>query len=131
MNKATLHKLLRYFLTAGVAAIVDVGGFALLTRTALPVAVSAVASFGVATIVNYILTSHFVFKNRPTIRGYGLFFLAAVGGLIVNVSVTLIGTLYLGVQPVLAKLVGVGIAFLVNFWLNLRIVFRPSAGSPN
>ena len=123
-----LRKLVRYFFTAGTAAIVDVGGFALLCLTPLPIAVSAVASFCAATVVNYLLTSRYVFHRAATLRGFGWFFVAAVGGLIVNVSVTLVGSLYLGIAPVLAKLVGVGTAFLVNFWLNLRIVFRtPSA----
>lgn len=119
-----IRKLVGYFFTAGTAAIVDVGGFALLCLTPLPIAVSAVTSFCVSTIVNYLLTSRYVFKKAPSLRGYGLFFVAAVGGLIVNVSVTLLGSLYFGMPPVLAKLAGVGTAFLVNFWLNLRIVFR-------
>jgi putative flippase GtrA len=121
-------KLLLYFFTAGAAAIVDVGGFAMLCRAAVPIAVAAVTSFCVATVVNYLLTCRCVFKQAPTMQGYGLFFAAAVGGLLVNVSVTLVGSLYLAIAPVLAKLVGVGTAFLVNFWLNNRIVFRtPSA----
>jgi len=118
------NKLVRYFFTAGTAAIVDVGGFAILCFFRLPVAASAVASFCLATIVNYILTSRFVFYRVATTRGFGVFFMAAVGGLMVNVSVTLVGSFYLGIAPVLAKIVGVGTAFLVNFWLNLRIVFR-------
>jgi len=124
-------KLLRYFFTAGAAAIVDVGGFAALCRTPLPIAVSAVASFCLATLVNYLLTSRYVFHQRASLRGYGLFFLAALGGLIVNVAVTLAGSLWLGIAPVLAKIVGVGTAFLVNFWLNLRVVFRTPAVGRN
>ena len=117
-------KLVRYFFTAGVAAVVDVGGFAMLREVAVPVAISAVTSFCLATVVNYLLSSLYAFNKEPTLRGYGMFFAAALGGLIVNVSVTLVGSLYLGVAPVLAKIVGVGTAFLVNFWLNLRVVFR-------
>jgi putative flippase GtrA len=127
--KGTPGKLLRYFCTAGAAAVVDVGGFAVLCLTPLPLAVSAVISFCLATVVNYLLTSRYVFNQLPTLRGYRLFFVAAVGGLLVNVSVTTVGSLYLGVAPVLAKVVGVGTAFLVNFWLNLRVVFRPGQGS--
>jgi putative flippase GtrA len=117
-------KLFRYFLTAGTAAIVDIGGFAALCALHLPIAPAAVASFCAATVVNYLLTSRCVFNQTATMRGFGVFFIAAVGGLAVNVSVTLIGSLYLGIAPVLAKIAGVGTAFLVNFWLNLRIVFR-------
>jgi putative flippase GtrA len=122
------NKLVRYFFTAGAAAIVDVGGFAILCRF-LPIAAAATTSFCAATVVNYLLSSRYVFDKTPTLRGFGLFFVAAVGGLLLNVSVTLVGSLYLGVAPVLAKTIGVGTAFLCNFWLNQRIVFRiPSVG---
>jgi putative flippase GtrA len=123
------NKLVRYFFTAGTAAVVDVGGFGILCRMGTPIAVAAVASFCVATVVNYLLTSRCVFQQSASLRGFGVFFVAAVGGLMVNVSVTLLGSLYFGVAPVLAKVIGVGTAFLVNFWLNLRIVFRtPASG---
>jgi len=118
------HKLVRYFFTAGTAAVVDVGGFALLRLTPMPIAVAATTSFCVATVANYLLSSRYAFNQTPSLRGYGLFFIAALGGLVVNVSVTLAGSLYLGLAPVLAKIVGVGTAFLFNFWLNLRVVFR-------
>jgi len=120
----------RYFFTAGAAAIVDVGGFAILCAI-FPIAVSAVTSFCAATIVNYLLSSRFAFHRMPSLRGFGLFFVAAVGGLLVNVSVTVIGSLCVGIAPVLAKIVGVGIAFLFNFWLNLRVVFRLPAEERN
>jgi putative flippase GtrA len=122
-------KLFRYFLTAGTAAVVDVGGFAILCFFPIPIAVSATTSFCISTVVNFFLTSRCVFNQRPTIRGYGVFFLAAVVGMMVNVSVTLVGSLCLGIAPLIAKILGVGTAFLINFWLNLRIVFRtPSLG---
>jgi putative flippase GtrA len=120
-------KLFRYFFTAGTAAMVDVGAFAILGFIGVPIAAAAVASFCVAAVVNYLLTSRHVFNHAATMRGFGVFFVAAVGGLIVNVAVTLIGSLYLGIAPVLAKIGGVGAAFLINFWLNLRVVFRAPA----
>lgn len=117
-------KLVRYFFTAGTAALVDVGGFALLGLIPTPIAIAAVVSFSAAAVVNYLLSSRYAFYTAPTLRGFGLFFVAALGGLTVNVAVTLIGSLYIGLAPVLAKILGVGTAFLVNFWLNLRLVFR-------
>ncbi len=119
-----LPKLVRYFFMAGVAAIVDVGGFALLCWTPLPIAVSAAASFCLATVAKFPLVCRYVFNRAPTVWGFGLFFFAAVGGLLVNVCVTSIGSLYLGIPPVIAKVIGVGSTFLINFWVNLRIVFR-------
>ncbi len=130
------NKLVRYFFTAGTAAIVDIGGFALLRLVGMSLAAGAVASFCAAAVINYLLTSRYVFHRAATLQGFAVFFVAALGGLLVNVAVTLVGSLYLGIAPVLAKLIGVGTAFLVNFWLNQRIVFRgaPSAaaiGAPN
>ena len=124
---ASFGKLLRYFFTAGTAAVVDVGGFAALHRLGVAIGISAVVSFCLAAVVNFLLTSRYVFNRPASIRGFGLFFVAALGGLLVNVVVTLIGSLYLGMAPELAKILGVGCAFLCNFWLNLRVVFRPAA----
>ncbi len=124
MNGLFRTKLFRYFLTAGTAAVVDVGGFALLCLTPLPIAVAAVMSFCAAAVVNYLLSSRLAFNAVPSLRGFGVFLLAAVGGLLVNVTVTLLGTAYLSLAPVFAKIIGVGTAFLVNFWINLRVVFR-------
>lgn len=120
------RKLVRYFFTAGSAAVVDVGGFAILRMTSMPIAISAVVSFCIAAAVNYLLSSRYAFHQVPSLQGFGLFFVAALGGLTVNVLVTLAGSLYLGIMPVLAKIIGVGISFLVNFWLNLRVVFKTS-----
>lgn len=124
------NKLLRYFFTAGTAAVVDIGGFAVLRLIPIPIAAAAVTSFCLATVVNYILTSRRVFYQGPTMRGFGIFFVAALGGLIVNVTVTLVGSLYLDLFPVVAKIAGVGTAFLVNFWLNLRFVFGAAKQNP-
>jgi putative flippase GtrA len=95
-------KLVRYSFMAGVAAIVDVGGFALLCLTPIPIAVSAATSFCLATVVKFPLTCRYVFNHEPTLRGFGLFFVAAVGGLLVNVSVT-VGQPVLGYRACVCK----------------------------
>jgi putative flippase GtrA len=110
-------------LTGGAAAVVDVGVFALLCAIPLPIWFSAVASFCTAAVANYLLSSRFVFHRRPTPRGLGVFMVGASGGLAINVAVTLACGVYLGIPVVLAKIAGIGIAFLFNFWLNLRFVF--------
>jgi putative flippase GtrA len=48
---------------------------------------------------------------------------AALIGLTVNIGVTCVGVFIVGLPPLAAKLVGIAIAFIVNF-LNLRIVFH-------
>jgi putative flippase GtrA len=120
-------KLLRYFFTGGIAAIVDAGGFSLLYQSGVLALPAAVSSFSIAAIVNFLLTSRFVFRQRATIRRFTLFLVAALFGLTVNVGVTMLTIMYLGLDPRLSKIVGIGTAFLINFLLNLCIVFRKNA----
>ncbi len=119
-----LEKLVRYFFTAGMAAVVDVGGFVLLAGRGVPILAAATCSFIVAAVVNYLLSSRFVFQSDATTRRFLLFFAAALVGLTINVSVTYLAAVQLGLGPALAKLAGVGTAFLANFAINTALVFR-------
>jgi putative flippase GtrA len=119
-----LAKLLRYGMTGGIAAVVDAGGFALLVRAGLAIAASGTVSFCVAALVNYWLTSRFVFAQGKSAAGFLFFFAVAVIGLAINMGVTLAGIYWLGLPPIVAKITGIGTAFLVNFALNAGIVFR-------
>ena len=114
----------RYVVTGGTAAVVDTLGFWILTELEIGVALAAILSFAVAAVVNYAFTARFVFAQRPTPRQFLGFFTMALIGLAVNVSITMALALQLGVPPVLSKIAGIGVAFFVNFSLNVWIVFR-------
>lgn len=121
-----LSKLVPYAMTGGVAAIVDAGGFALLVNAGLGVAAAGVLSFCTAAVVNYLLTSKLVFGRERSMRGFALFLSAALIGLSVNVGLTLLGFYVFDLPPLVAKIIGIGTAFFVNFLINLRFVFRPA-----
>ena len=121
-----LSKLLPYAMTGGIAAVVDAGGFALLVNAKMGVAIAGILSFCTAAVVNYLLTSKLVFGREASLRGFALFFSAALIGLSINVGLTLLGFYVLGLEPLAAKLIGIGTAFFVNFLINLRVVFRPA-----
>jgi putative flippase GtrA len=128
--RGILSKLARYVVTGGISAVVDAGGFALLLKAGLVVALAGTLSFCISALGNYLMTSRFVFARQATRQGFALFFVAALIGLSVNLGVTLAGVYLIGLQPVIAKVAGIGVAFLVNFCLNLLVVFRPSAAAP-
>lgn len=123
MNDA-IRKLGRYLLTGGLAAIIDIGIFSLLIRANLTVLKAATVSFCVANFFNYLLTSRFVFGQHSSSHRYLLFFLGALVGLTVNVCVTTSCAAYIGLPAIIAKGFGIGVAFLVNFSINLKFVFR-------
>jgi len=120
-------KFAGYFLSGGAAAIVDAGGFALLLHVGLGTVPAAMASFGIAAIANFLLSAQFVFKQKRSYRGFLAFLAAALVGLAVNVGVTVAVASLLGVPPIIAKIIGIGVAFSLNFALNLLVVFRPRA----
>jgi putative flippase GtrA len=117
-------RFLQYGVTGGIAAVVDAGGFVLLVHAKLSIVVASCLSFCVAALVNYNLTSRFVFNRKASLRGFAQFMAAALIGLTVNIGVTFMGCSRWGLPPLAAKLMGIGIAFIVNFLINLRIVFH-------
>lgn len=122
-GRAFVARFLRYLLTGGPAAVVDLGGFALLLETGLPLALAGAVSFCAAAAVNYALTSRFVFRRRAHARGFAVFIAAAGLGLSINVGVTWAAATHLPITPVLAKALGIGVAFVANFLLNNFLVF--------
>ena len=118
------QRLIRYSGTAGVAALVDLGGFWSFQAMAWPLEIAAAASFLIATVVNYGLSARYVFRAPVHIRGYARFLSAALLGFVVNVGVTALLVRVAGLPPMAAKLAGIGLAFFVNFALNAAFVFR-------
>jgi putative flippase GtrA len=126
-----LRKFLRYGLTGGVAAVVDAGGFVLLVNARISIVAASCLSFCVAALVNYNLTCRFVFNREANLRGFAQFMAAALIGLTVNIGVTFAGVFAVGLPPLAAKLMGIAVAFIVNFLINLRFVFRRSPSVNN
>lgn len=119
-----LVKFVRYVMTGGTAAVVDIAGFVVLQAFAIPVLACAIGSWIVAAVVNYLLTSRFVFSARPR-ASHGVIFVAvAAVGLAINAGVTTICAEYFAFAPVVAKVIGIGTAFFFNFLANVRIVYR-------
>ena len=126
--KRTLSQLVRYGMTGGLAAVVDLGVFSILCPAFLRVAPAATISFLLAAVVNYLLTTRFVFNQRAGAGRFVKFLAFAIVGLLLNVSVTVFVAYVSGWPPPVAKAIGIGVAFLFNFWLNTVFVFtaRPS-----
>lgn len=114
-----------YLVTGGLAAVVDIGGFHLLAPRLEGVLLPAVLSFVFAAMVNYMLSSVWVYqRDWRSVRRAGMFLLFGAIGLTINAGATwaLAGSLPIG--PTLAKVGGVAIAFVANFLMNTFIVFR-------
>lgn len=121
-------RLSRYVLVGGSAAVVDLGGFVLLSLAGFGVGPAAATSFAMAAVWNFTLSSRLVFRVAASWRRFALFGAFALVGLAVNTGVTVAAAHWL--PGAMAKTIGIGVAFGVNFWLNHAIVFDRDATVP-
>ena len=125
-----MPRVLRYALTGGLAAVVDIGGFAALALALPGVLLPAVLSFLAAAAVNYRASAGWVFGHDWRDAGRAARFLvAASGGLAVNAGATSLLATLAQAPPLAAKVAGVGLAFGVNFLLNAHWALRRPPGA--
>jgi putative flippase GtrA len=114
-----------YLIVGGLAAVVDIGLFHVLAPHFAGVLAPAVISFLIAAVVNYSLSSMWVYRRQwRSLRRAGVFLLFASVGLAINAGATWMLASQFPVMPTVAKIGGVGIAFIANFLMNTFIVFR-------
>lgn len=117
-----------YFLVGGIAAVVDIGGFMLLTGTFLvPWFSAALASFLAAVIVNYLLSIRFVFESRVRFRRSHeilLVLLVSTIGLALNEAILWAMIAEAGRGRLFAKIVATGMVFAWNYGARQNFVFR-------
>lgn len=119
------RQALGYLMVGGLAAVVDIGLFHLLVSRTEGVLLPAVASFMVAAVVNYSLSSLWVYRRQwRSMRRAATFLLFALVGLCINAGATWWLVHSLPIPATLAKVGGVGIAFVANFLMNTFFVFR-------
>jgi putative flippase GtrA len=132
-----LFKKAGSFAVIGVVnTLIDFGVFVLCYQVAeLQIIPANVIAWTVAVSGSYVMNSHITFAaesgRRLNARAYGTFIVSGIAGLIANTTVLVLASY---VVPVLvAKVLAVGVSFLVNFSLSHFVVFRakrPGTGDP-
>ena len=111
------------FVNAGVDATIFFLALATVTSSLV---VANTCSWIVAVTSSYVLNSLFTFAVKSvrelSVHGYLMFALTQVGGFLAHTTVLVVTASYLPLP--LAKLIGIGVGFLVNFTLARTIVFR-------
>ncbi|MBS0286849.1 MAG: GtrA family protein [Proteobacteria bacterium] len=121
-------KLYQYILVGGISALVDISLFLILRETiALHYLILATGSFVVATLVNFLLCNHFVFKQqqaRSQEARFALTYLVSGVGLCIHHTCLFIAFELLALPMVLSKLFAMGVAFGWNFLSRKHFVFK-------
>ena len=117
---------LRYFIFGGIAALIELAGFYILTNNlAVPYIFATPISFSVSATVNYFLQRRFTFKNKYSQKHwqFSAFFIIALGGLLINWVTTVFYVEFLSISPIYSKIGAILTVFLFNYFLNKKITF--------
>ncbi len=125
---AIIRKAGTFAVIGVVNTAVDFGVFATAyTVFGLPLVPANILSWMIAVSGSYVLNSSITFAaesgRKLTLRAYATFVASGIAGLIGNTTMLWIASYFV---PVLAaKVLAIGVSFLLNFSLSHFVVFRP------
>jgi putative flippase GtrA len=121
-------KIIKYFFVGGTAALFDISLFSLFTiYLGYPWVPVSIATFIIATLINYYLSINFVFISGdkfPIKQEILLVFLVSAIGIVINVMILWILIETFEFHLFLAKVISTGCVFLWNYLLRYKYIFR-------
>lgn len=125
------HNLLEfglYFLASGIALLVDTCVFSLSLRLfGIPVFWAGALGFVTGSVVIYILSVHYVFKQRTLVtkknHEFALFLGIGLMGLVITQIILWLGISRFGLMPEAVKLCAACATFISNFLLRKILLF--------
>lgn len=124
MNKL-IKQILKFGVVGGIAFLIDYSLLYVLTEYAkIPVLYSSVISFSVSVILNYILSTKWVFstKEKQTLKDFVIFVLLSVIGLGINQLIMYLGINKLNIYYMIVKLFATAIVMVYNFITRKLII---------
>lgn len=120
-------RIVRYFFVGGTAAVVDIGLFTIFAGyLGWPWIPVSIATFILATLVNYSLSIRFVFdsglRHKKHIEVMGVFVVSALA-LLVNQLALYLAIELAGLNLILSKLIATGVVFFWNYFGRSKFVF--------
>ena len=126
-------RFLRYILASVGSLAVDVASFLALMALAVAAAPASAVGYSLGIVTHWLLSSRAVFQDSVAQRGHArtrqkaMFVISALIGLALTTAIVASGV-WAGIDPRLAKLVAIGVSFMVTWLLRSKIVFRSQAG---
>jgi len=123
------HRIVRYFVAAGVGASVDVVVFALLIYAAgLHYLWAGLGSFLFSTIANYVVSVRIVFSSGsrfPKPLEILLVYGVSTIGLAWHQLILFLCVDRLGIHVMISKVLAIGLVFFWNYFVRRNFVFAP------
>jgi|GEM_PF-899948 len=125
--KASSKEIVRYIISSLISGLTEIGTFFIMsTILSMNYIIAAVVSFLIATIVGYIAKRKIAFNNkyRPRRKQFGVFAIITIGGIIINTSAVILLVEMTQTIPLIAKIIGILIAFVYNYLLSKYFIFK-------
>lgn len=120
-------KIVRYLIMAVFIVIIEVGSFAFINNIlAITYLIATPISMLIGIILNWYFSKIFVFKtsNYASHQEFILVFLASLVGLGIQMAVVVTAVGFLGLLPLVGKILAIGITFIWNFWIRQKFIFK-------
>jgi putative flippase GtrA len=121
---------IRYVVVSVGALAVDMGIFLALLKSGMASPIAAAIGYSVGIAAHWTLSSRKVFQDRVSERGTrertqqkAMFVVSALLGLVVTMSIVGIGDA-MGLDPRIAKVMAIGISFMLTYLLRNVVIFR-------
>jgi putative flippase GtrA len=120
------NQIILYAMVGGICSSVDILIFYLFHLISNNLLISSIASFIIATCINYLLSRKFVFTpGRYEIASeFSRLFAVSAVGLLLNTAVVYMLTHYIETTPIFSKILAIPIAFMWNFLARKFLVFH-------
>jgi putative flippase GtrA len=120
-------RIVRYFFVGGAAAVVDISLFSIFASyLGWPWIPVSVATFIIATLINYFLSIRFVFesgtRHKKHVEVIGVF-VVSILALLVNQLVLYLAIEFVGLHLILSKVIATGAVFFWNYYGRRKFVF--------
>lgn len=128
-GKSIATQVIRYGLTSGTALAADMSAFIALLGVGLSATLAGFMSFGLGVVTHYAIGTRFVFDTQAVRRSPAQLFAeyatAGITGAILTTCVIATATSSaVGMPPLAAKVLAIGLNFVVVFTLLRNVVFR-------
>ena len=120
-------KLIKYSLTSGIATLLDVLFIWFLTSIlGIYYLASTTFSFILISLGNYLVSKKWIFydTDRNSTKGYSLFLIIGVGGLIWTLILMFSFVEILNIHYLLARIAAAFLVLLWNYFLNKKFTFK-------
>lgn len=126
--------IFRYVIVSVGALAVDMGTFLMLLKGGMNSTLAAALGYTIGIVAHWTLSSRKVFQDRVSERGTkertqqkAMFVMSALIGLAMTIGIVGAGDA-LGLDPRIAKVIAIGVSFMLTYVLRNIVIFRTAKG---